>query len=179
MFRIIRSAEFVPSPWKNGGGVTYEIARSERAEGWRWRLSIAEVASDGPFSRFEGLSRILTVIEGNGVDLHTPDGVLQARLQNPVHFSGDLPVHSRLLDGPIRDLNVIYDARVIEARVQVICGPERTMTGPEHVGFLCLVGTVTVATEGLAEGAFALGGGGEIALASGAVGVLVTLRDLA
>ena len=63
---------FTTAPWKNGGGVTHEIAKSEEDGAWLWRLSIAEVATDGPFSAFLGLSRILTVIEGEGLQLHLP-----------------------------------------------------------------------------------------------------------
>ncbi|MEZ6096363.1 MAG: HutD family protein [Pirellulaceae bacterium] len=125
MIRIIPSSEFVTTPWKNGGGVTHEIARAEDCGQWLWRLSIAEVESDGPFSRFDGLSRILTVIEGTGINLEMPDGVLAVRPLNPIAFHGELPVIGRLIDGPIRDLNVIFDASRIEASVTTLTGPLR------------------------------------------------------
>ena len=76
--RIILPEAFHTQPWKNGGGITHEIAREDRDGALLWRLSIAEVASDGPFSAFTGLSRILTVIEGAGLHLHTPEGRLDA-----------------------------------------------------------------------------------------------------
>jgi environmental stress-induced protein Ves len=62
--KIIPPSAFVTMPWKNGGGITHEILKQEHGGKLLWRLSIAEVASDGPFSLFPGLSRILTVIEG-------------------------------------------------------------------------------------------------------------------
>ena len=177
MFRIVTPDRFVTSPWKNGGGVTHEILRREAFGKWLWRLSIAEVEVDGPFSRFERLSRILTVIEGNGVDLHTPDGVLQARALKPVRFSGDLPVESRMVDGPIRDLNVIYDPEQVEAEVTIIECAGSFAAGPGETGFLNLRGRVTAQSDDVPVGAFAFGTDGEIDLAPGAAGLLVMLRE--
>ena len=56
--------------WKNGGGVTREVAKSPSQAPF-WRVSIANVDQEGPFSSFEGLDRILTVIEGKGMVLRT------------------------------------------------------------------------------------------------------------
>ncbi len=181
MFQILTPDTYVTSPWKNGGGITHEIAKAETAQGWRWRLSIAEVATDGPFSRYDGMSRILTVIEGNGIDLHTPEGILQARPCKPVAFSGELPIDSRMVDGPIKDLNLIYDARLLRAEVVVLDGPCQMSIGPGWAGFLCLAGEVSVDKTPLPAMAFALadtGGVGEITLADGARGVLIRLLDL-
>jgi len=118
--RLIRPADFRTQPWKNGGGITHEIARADRGGRLLWRLSIAEVASDGPFSAFPGLSRILTVIEGAGLYLDTPGGRLDALPLAPLAFSGDLPVQSRLIGGPIRDFNLIYDGRHLQASVTLV-----------------------------------------------------------
>jgi uncharacterized protein len=171
VFALILPEGFATSPWKNGGGVTHEVARAEGPKGWLWRLSIAEVASDGPFSRFEGLTRILTVISGAGLDLHLPDQVLAARPLQPTVFSGDTPVESRMLAGPIRDFNVIYDADLIEASVEVI-GPGQYSLA--QGGVLHLAGPISVADQMLAPGAFALGSG-EVRLGQGATALLVRL----
>lgn len=117
---LVPASAFQTQPWKNGGGLTHEIAREERDGHLLWRLSIAEVASDGPFSAFPGLARILTVIEGAGLRLDTPEGCLNALPFRPVHFSGDLPVASRRIDGPIRDINVIHDPERIAASVRIL-----------------------------------------------------------
>lgn len=179
MFRILTSADYQTSLWKNGGGITHEIARDVAGDAWSWRISIAEVASDGPFSLFEGKSRILTVIEGEGVDLFSPIGVLEALYCQPVNFSGDLEITSKMVAGPIRDLNLIFDATQISATVQVFTGPDHIAAHAVTVGFLCLSGPVLVDGQAMPVGAFAIGAGGDITLNKGGLGILVTLNDLA
>ena len=173
--RILFAADFVTTPWKNGGGITHEIAR-DGADPWLWRISLAEVASDGPFSRFEGMARILTVIEGAGLDLATSGGVLQARARKPLAFSGDLAVDSRMVDGPVRDLNVIYDARRVVASVQVVTGPW-VGQGSALGGVYALTGGITLADAVVPPGAFGAGVG-MIVLADQSVGVVMDIRLL-
>ncbi len=158
MIRVLKPSAFVTSPWKNGGGITHEIARSGDKSGLIWRLSIAEVASDGPFSRFEGLSRILTVIEGEGLILHSPEQPIAARLLEPVAFSGDLPIDSRMIKGPIRDFNVIYDASRVAAAVLILragAGAHSSKPGTE-TAVLAHTGETLVGDQPLAAGSVAL-----------------------
>lgn len=122
--RIVSPDQFRTTAWKNGGGVTHEIARAERDGRMIWRLSVAEVETDGPFSRFGGMMRILTVIEGAGLDLVTPQGTLVALPGVPVRFAGDLPVEGRRIAGPVRDLNVIFYPQAIAARVDLVRAAE-------------------------------------------------------
>ena len=52
-------SEFIEMPWANGKGVTTQLAKcADRS----WRLSRAKVDSDGEFSQFPGLERVLTVL---------------------------------------------------------------------------------------------------------------------
>ncbi|WP_157935919.1 HutD/Ves family protein [Paracoccus zhejiangensis] len=130
--RLIRPEDFQTQQWKNGGGVTHEIARQEREGQLQWRLSIAEVGSDGPFSAFPGLSRILTVIEGPGLVLQTPDVTMMALPMQPLAFSGDLPIDSRLIDGPVRDFNLIHDGARFDGSVLPLSGDRTLTTGATH-----------------------------------------------
>jgi uncharacterized protein len=107
--RIARWNELIAVPWKNGHGITREIAKEFGDSGFVWRLSIADVDGDGPFSTFKGMRRILTVVAGKGMELVGSDHVLQADLGVPVEFKGDTGITSRLKNGPLRDLNLIYD----------------------------------------------------------------------
>lgn len=97
-----------PQPWRNGRGVQYEIAANgPMAEGWTWRLSTADITEDVPFSVFPGVARHFCVAEGNGVVL-TIDGVSTAcTIGSVTRFSGDSEVHARLVDGPLRALNLM------------------------------------------------------------------------
>lgn len=117
---LVPASAFRTQTWKNGGGVTHEIARATEGGHLLWRLSVAEVASDGPFSAFPGLARILTVIEGAGLRLDAPDGCIDALPFVPVAFAGDLPVTGRRIGGPVRDLNVIHDPERIAASVRIL-----------------------------------------------------------
>lgn len=101
--------DIAPAPWKNGGGVTREIDLCADDKGMVWRLSVADVSRAGPFSAFPGLKRVLTVIEGNGLALRHPGGVIAARYGAPVRFDGDMAIDCGLVDGPVRDFNLIYD----------------------------------------------------------------------
>ena len=135
-----------PVAWKNGGGVTREIARPDRGGAPVWRLSLADVDRDGPFSRFPGLARILTVVAGAGMVLETRTGPIRAMPGVPVAFSGDLAVEGRLLDGPVRNLNLIFDPARIAARVRPLTGPADLTLDPRDggaAGLYVLDGTAT------------------------------------
>jgi environmental stress-induced protein Ves len=121
--QILRASERTPAPWKNGGGVTSEVAVHPEGAGtddFAWRVSVADVARSGPFSMFGGVDRIITVVDGPGMAL-TVDGtphVVDARYE-PFAFPGDAVTDCRLLDGPIVDFNVMVRRGGTTARVRV------------------------------------------------------------
>jgi len=110
--RIIRAADCKVMPWKNGGGTTTEIAVAPEGASlseFDWRISMAHVGQDGPFSSFPGIDRTLTVLTGNGIRLAFGDGETVAlnRATKPFFFKADRAVDGLLVDGPIDDLNVM------------------------------------------------------------------------
>ncbi|MFG2781781.1 HutD family protein [Streptomyces prunicolor] len=112
MIRSLPASARTAVPWKNGGGVTREIAAWPEGAGmddFAWRVSLAEVAADGPFSDFPDVDRTLTVVEGAGMDL-TVGGArwLVNTRYEPRDFRGDVPTDCRLLDGPVVNLNVMW-----------------------------------------------------------------------
>lgn len=116
-WRIIRGAEFQAMPWRNGGGTTWEIARDTFPDGpegeWHWRFSLAEIASDGPFSAFPGIDRFLTVISGQGIALKINDASpRRLHAEEDIEFPGEAAIDCALLAGPTRDLNLMVDRRV-------------------------------------------------------------------
>ncbi|AYC33049.1 HutD family protein [Pseudomonas cavernae] len=116
-----RAADYPRMPWKNGAGSTLEIARDGGAslDSFGWRLSIADVGEAGGFSAFNGYQRIITVLEGGGMQLQV-DGRLSRPLLalEPFAFAGDSQVDCRLLAGAIRDFNLIYSPDRYLARLQ-------------------------------------------------------------
>ncbi len=113
-------------PWKNGGGVTREIVCQPPGAGmvdFDWRVSIAHIASDGPFSAFPGVDRIITLLSGGGVHLLSEGGEVDHLLDTPLApfaFAGEAPIHARLLAGDCHDFNVMTRRAVCSASLQVV-----------------------------------------------------------
>jgi environmental stress-induced protein Ves len=121
------AADYAVTPWKNGGGVTREVAvaGTSGAGGplgaFRWRISLADVAAAGPFSEFEGYDRVITLVRGAGMVL-TIDGT-EHRVDTPyapLVFSGGSRTDCALIDGPIVDFNVMTRSGVAEAEVTIL-----------------------------------------------------------
>ncbi len=126
--RILRAVNRTPMPWKNGGGVTREVAiwpPTAALDAFDWRISIADVAQGGPFSVFPGVERVLTVIQGAGLELAV-EGLATVTLDAaapPFAFPGDAACAAELHDGPIRDLNLMVRRGVCTVRVRRLDGP--------------------------------------------------------
>lgn len=106
------AASRTPKPWKNGGGVTTDVfvwPEGAGLDSFIARVSIAEVASDGPFSTFPGIDRTTAILSGHGFDLTFPDGIAHrlTPTSDPLAYSGDRHAHSRLIAGPSTDLNLM------------------------------------------------------------------------
>ena len=91
--RVIRNEDLVRVPWKNGGGTTAEVAAFPEGSGFNtfgWRISMADVASDGPFSVFPEIDRTLIVVEGEGIELDVEGIAYPLDKTSPkLSFSGD------------------------------------------------------------------------------------------
>ncbi|CAG9178971.1 HutD/Ves family protein [Cupriavidus pampae] len=120
-----------PTPWKNGGGQTREIAAwppGASMETFDWRISVADIAADGPFSAFVGIDRQIALLEGAGVVLQARDGTFRHRLDRlgePFPFTGDIAVDATLIDGPTRDFNVMTRRGRCRAVVEALRSPIR------------------------------------------------------
>ncbi|MFB6618037.1 HutD family protein [Streptomyces sp. NPDC085524] len=147
--RTLRAAGRPAAVWKNGGGVTREIAVFPEGAGmddFVWRASLAEVAEDGPFSAFPGIDRTLTLAEGAGMDLMVGG---QRRLVDerfaPQDFPGDEPTDCRLLAGPVVNLNVMHRRGAVEAATAVVRGRlSRAVVSDETLLAVALEGGATV-----------------------------------
>ncbi|MFF8828940.1 HutD family protein [Streptomyces sp. NPDC015131] len=123
--RVLRAAARTAVPWRNGGGVTREVAAGPEGaglDGFDWRVSLADVRADGPFSAFPGTDRILTVADGSGMDLEAGGRHLRAERYVPLRFPGDVPTEGRLVGGPVVNLNVMHRRGALVADVTVVRG---------------------------------------------------------
>ncbi|MEV2256047.1 HutD family protein [Streptomyces sp. NPDC050147] len=156
---VLRWSEYRSMPWKNGGGVTREVASGavraplaspELSDGFDWRVSIADVDAGGPFSPFPGIDRVITLVEGEGMVL-TVDGAPQlVEPLRPFAFSGDATTDCLLKAGAVRDMNVMTRRGRATAQVRII-----TVAADRLAEVACAAGETLLAmaaTEGITVG---------------------------
>ncbi|EIF31719.1 hypothetical protein BCh11DRAFT_07251 [Burkholderia sp. Ch1-1] len=153
---LIRGAELVAAPWKNGGGVTREVAAFPEGAGldaFVWRVSVADVAQAGPFSRFAGIDRTLVLLSGAGMlldeagDGSSAHGVKTYALTQALdmaHFTGEARIEARLVDGATRDFNLMVRRDAAQGEVQVWRGPTQRTLSADAVLLYCAQGAVRV-----------------------------------
>ena len=110
--RILKADEYRRMPWRNGHGETAEVAirpTGATLDDFDWRVSMARIDGDGPFSIFPQIDRTLAVLRGNGLRLSVAGSapVDLTRETEPLAFPGDVPADATLLGGTITDLNVM------------------------------------------------------------------------
>jgi environmental stress-induced protein Ves len=112
MLQIVRYGAVPSTPWKNGLGLTRQLAihpPQATAESFEWRLSIAQLTGTAPFSRFADITRCLAVLEGV-LTLQWAGGTEQRLTAQspPVQFAGDAAVNGGVEAGPVLDLNLMW-----------------------------------------------------------------------
>lgn len=156
---LIRVGELVASPWKNGGGVTREIAAHPQGaplDTFVWRVSVADVAAAGPFSKFPGIDRTLVLLSGAGMllDEHeahgSENGLRTHTLTQPLdvaRFAGEAAIDAQLVDGATRDFNLMLRRGAATGTLDVWRGDgrdmQRTLNG-DVVLLYCAAGPVTL-----------------------------------
>lgn len=122
--RRVDLAALAPQRWRNGAGVTREIAVGGAAARFDWRLSVAEVEQDAPFSPYPGVDRGIVVMRGAGMTLCDEAGATVHELQPlmPWHFAGERPLQARLPHGPCQGFNVMTRRGAWQAQLQVVRG---------------------------------------------------------
>ncbi|CAB3778013.1 HutD/Ves family protein [Paraburkholderia fynbosensis] len=133
---LIRGAGLVAAPWKNGGGVTREVAVFPERAGmndFMWRVSIADVARAGPFSRFEGIDRTLVLLSGAGMVLdetgaRAAKSHALTRALDIARFDGAAQIDARLVDGATRDFNLMVRRDAARGELDVWHGQSQART---------------------------------------------------
>ena len=122
--QLIPAHEYRRERWRNGSGWTREILRSpssgtDTGDAWDWRMSIAEIEQDGPFSIFPDIERELILVHGNGLRLRFDDD--DVHVIEPPHgrlrFAGERIAFGELIDGPTHDFNLMWRRDRIDAEL--------------------------------------------------------------
>ncbi|MEO8104304.1 MAG: HutD family protein [Betaproteobacteria bacterium] len=122
--------DYIRQPWKNGGGVTTELAAQRVAGKVVWRVSIAAVEQAGPFSDFSGFDRAIMLLRGNGMVLSFGGAGARSLTQPgeqridqpyvPYRFAGEWRTHCRLIDGPVEDFNFMFARQLARGQLRVL-----------------------------------------------------------
>ncbi|PTR23368.1 hypothetical protein C8J98_11421 [Luteibacter sp. OK325] len=180
---VVPFAELKAVPWKNGLGITREIAvepSGATMDDFIWRVSIADVDTASPFSRFPGIDRTIVLLEGDGFTMRL-DGEREHALTTPClpfAFAGETAVEIALAGGATRDFNLMVRRGAGRGVIEVMRGP-LTLTLDSDAALVYLAqGEAHI--DGKASRPVHAGdsvrGVGEITLAAGATALLVRVR---
>jgi environmental stress-induced protein Ves len=112
MGRLIRFKDLPSMPWKNGGGSTVELIAAPQGAtvaDFDFRISVATVSQDGPFSLFPNIDRTLALVDGEGLTLHLA-GEAPIFIDDVTPFAsfpGETSIHATVIDGTTMDFNVM------------------------------------------------------------------------
>ncbi|CUH86654.1 Various environmental stresses-induced protein [Phaeobacter sp. CECT 5382] len=143
-------ADIPQQAWKNGGGSTQELAMKTDAQGaMLWRVSLAEISSDGAFSTFPGFACIHCIVSGAGLTLSGAKR-LEGKPLQPLHFDGGLELFARLNGGASTAFNLIYDPTAVSAEMQIWTAGSHVVPQGCILLFV-LSGSAILQTEGRTE----------------------------
>jgi environmental stress-induced protein Ves len=148
MITALDPAGYRRTPWKNGGGMTIDIAEHEDA----WRLGRTPITTPGPFSDYTGFDRAQVLVAGSGLVLQTPDGDIDVRTPlKPVAFAGETPIVSRLEAGPVEVVNLIGHRTKVRIDLQVLrAGAAMGRSAGTHIVYAAQ-GPAALAIDGAAH----------------------------
>jgi environmental stress-induced protein Ves len=101
--RVVALDSACAEPWKNGGGITRTLACVDG----EWRVSVAHVARNGPYSIFAGMTRLSLIIRGQGVVLRSADAAVRLEYLKPSVYDGETAWDALLIDAEVVVLNVM------------------------------------------------------------------------
>lgn len=157
--RVVRGDTLKAAPWKNGGGVTREIAAypvGASLDTFVWRVSVADVERSGPFSQFPGIDRKLVLLAGSGMHLAQARGPTHA-LMEPLAvaaFDGEAALDAQLVDGATRDFNLMVRRDRADATLEIWPGAHarRCTLAADAALVFCASGSIDVHLDGVAPG---------------------------
>lgn len=141
--KLIHPSDFREMPWANGGGTTFEIFRgvglnAVEDDSWDWRLSMARIEKDGPFSSLPGIDRMFVSLGPDDIAMTIDEEESVVRALDLRAFAGEASVSTTLLRGATTDLNLMGRRDRVMLSCQVGAGRFDVMPG-DVVGLLALV----------------------------------------
>lgn len=133
MIEILKPSEYRTRPWKNGGGVTAEIAADAEASPPAWRLSLATIERDGPFSDFRGYDRTIVALD-DGVRLVVDGEEIELRRHEPFAFRGESTVQAHVT-GRTQDVNVMTQRAEFTHDVEILRTAQRYLVDDDELVF--------------------------------------------
>jgi environmental stress-induced protein Ves len=145
-------------PWRNGGGSARDIAvhpvGASMADPFGWRVALAEIEHDGPFSHYEpDIERIITLLDGAGFELEFEEahGISLSEPHMPARFRGHWQTSCRLKGGRCIVINILYDDRAFSSQTHIIrpvADQPMVFSPPGRQSILfCLNGRFEIKTE--------------------------------
>ncbi len=162
--KLIHPSDFLEMPWANGGGTTFEIFRGVGLtavddDSWDWRLSMARIEKDGPFSSLPGIDRVFVSLGPDDISMTIDDDESVVRALDQRVFAGEALVSTKLLGRATTDLNLMGRRDRVVLSAQVPGGRFDVMPG-DVVGLFALI-----------DGKI-----GDLAVPEGSVGLLTVER---
>jgi environmental stress-induced protein Ves len=146
---LLDPSHYVTTPWRNGGGVTVDIAVVTDQDGEVWRFGRTPIVAPGPFSDYRGFDRIQVLVAGSGLVLRTPDGDIDVRHRfRPVRFTGETPIVTRLETGPVEVVNLIGNRAKVQIDLKPLeAGHDAIVGAGTHIAY-CPEGPSTIEVQG-------------------------------
>lgn len=152
MATLIPFAGLPAARWKNGGGSTTQIAAWPSGAGlddFIWRISVATITADGPFSRFAGVERSLQLLAGESVQL-VIDGTRTVRLDATAPllcFDGEAAITAQV-SGATTDLNVMTRRASCRHQLTRITAPQQLVRASATTLLFAAGGGLLTASDG-------------------------------
>ncbi|WP_082786114.1 HutD family protein [Acetobacter tropicalis] len=109
--------------WRNGHGYTKVIAEGITGSGLQWRLSVAALLKDAPFSIFTGWRRSFALLGQESVILSEKNGNWSCTVNGstpPFQFSGEDAVQSSGIVAPVQALNLMVRSNIASEQPRLI-----------------------------------------------------------
>ena len=108
--QFLTRQDYHTKSWKNGKGQTHDIFLYPEGTGhnnFSLRFALSPIVEEGVFSSFEGADRVITLIEGDGLNLRFDEKTEELKPFQSLKFDTGLTPTGVPVGGPVRVVNVM------------------------------------------------------------------------